>query len=309
MFHKTALSMLIAALILGGTLTSSQAETLEDNEAVPLLVACVPLKATLSLNPSETGFRICYVSDPDWAVPYRQVKDAVVSVDIEYRSADGQVKCKGSHGTGTLITADGLIVTDTHVIADPSQLPTELGKSPQKTITITDSKQNTYEVEEIGGEHTSDLSFVHVVRKPKSVKFSFIKLAESSELAARKNGFVVGYPLSYNRPLISGGAYNGMVKLSAVPSKLLPDENPERNLQIWSSKGLAGQSGGPHFVQTQEGPRLVGVQSRSNADKNLSTPVEDVRRGLGNVVGIRENTDGTFAFDENQYRRGQKKAS
>ncbi len=308
---RAAVSGAIAGAIVCGVPICASAESqLMTNEPVPLLVSAAPFKKLTTINLDDPGFRIFYVNDPDWAVPYKQVKDAVVSVDVEYQSRDGKHKCKASHGSGSLLSADGLIVTATHVIADAPRLPAYLGEKPLKKITITDSKQNTYAVEDVGGEHPVDLSFVHVVGNAKGNKFSFVKLAESSDIARQKNGFVVGYPLTFGIPFISGGQYNGLVKLSAINYNRLPNENTERNLQQWSSKGLSGESGGLHFVQTADGPRLVGVQSRSYPEiGNFATPVEDVRRGLSKMAGIKKNADGTFAFDLIQNRRGQKKAS
>ena len=152
------------------------------------------------------------------------------------QQAQPQTREAQSLGSGFIISADGFVVTNNHVVAPGSA---NNGRGPRVTleeITVTMPDGNEYEAELVGADAASDLA----VLKIKSDRtFPFVKFGDSS--AARPGDWVV----AIGNPFGLGGTVTSGI-VSAVYRNTGSGGAYDRYIQTDASINR-GNSGGPLF--------------------------------------------------------------
>jgi len=223
------------------------------------------------------GFSVCLITLLLWNrgaraddLAYSKLDDATVrvfsyrSVGVDnVRSAAGQGFALGApdmgHGSGVLISKDGLILTARHVVEDARLLAVQLPGSDRPLpaeVVYTDKER--------------DISFVVVAADTPQ----YLELpAKKPKLSVRETVYVVGYPLdaSRTRPQSEQGIVSGVL--------------PDGSLQL----GIAlnpGNSGGP-VVDAKE--RFIGI-AVARADPaagaqgiGVAVPVEHILRAYAST--------------------------
>jgi serine protease Do len=135
-----------------------------------------------------------------------------------------------SLGSGFIISADGFVVTNNHVVAPPGN------RSTLEEITVTMPDGNEYEAELVGADAASDLA----VLKIKSEKtFPFVKFGDSAEARPGDWVMAIGNPFG-----LGGTVTSGIV--SAVYRNTGSGSAYDRYIQTDASINR-GNSGGPLF--------------------------------------------------------------
>lgn len=156
---------------------------------------------------------------------FRQVKDSVVNV-VVFSNADviGETPYKLGTGTGIVITSNGYVITNSHVIEDKKGVGVE--------IILTDGR--CYAATIVGYDTRTDLA----VLKIDATGLSAAEFVDSSQIEVGQDAIAVGNPggVEYSNSLTRGcvSALNRTVKSNTVVSYIQTDAaiNP-------------GNSGGP----------------------------------------------------------------
>ena len=136
------------------------------------------------------------VSDKDLLDAYsRAVVDvvdtvgpAVVSITLGWRYRNAGME-KGGAGSGVIITPDGYILTNSHVVHDATQM------------TATLSNGQNYEAVLVGEDRATDLALIRVLSAP---NLPYAKLGNSSSLRPGQLVIAIGNPLGFQSTVSTG---------------------------------------------------------------------------------------------------------
>lgn len=185
--------------------------------------------------------------------------DSCVSINVSSTSNFfGQAVQSASSGSGFIITSDGYIVTNYHVISGGTSV----------TVTLNDG--TTYDATVIGGEKEYDIAVLKV--DPGDTKLQPVVLGESSDLSVGEYILAIGNPLGELTFSMSEGI------VSCLDREINVDGTPFNMIQITAAVN-SGNSGGPLFNTYGE---VVGIVSAKYSSSTSGTSVE----GLGFAIPI-----------------------
>ena len=184
---------------------------------------------------------------------YAKASDAVFKMDIKILSdpdTDSEAAFGGT-GSGFFITADGIAITNMHVISNMT------------SAFITTVDGSTYPVEGILALHTdADLALIKI----KGSGFSFLELGDPALLRTAQRIYCIGSPLGYDNTISDG-----------LVSNLKREVDGYEYIQI-SAPIAGGSSGG---AMLNEYGQVVGVTSAAirggeEANLNLAVPISEL---------------------------------
>lgn len=150
--------------------------------------------------------------------------------DLFGRRGDGQTTSqRGSLGSGFLISSDGFIVTNNHVVN-----PSRRAELESVTVTLVDGTE--YEAEVVGTDAASDLAVLKIER---SEAFPFVEFGDSSQSRVGDWVIAIGNPFG-----LSGTVTSGII--SAVYRNTGQGGAYDRYIQTDAAINR-GNSGGPMF--------------------------------------------------------------
>ena len=200
------------------------------------------------------------------------VKDSVVEIVLS-ASSRGQSITIGA-GSGVIISADGYIVTNHHVVENASKI----------TVRLTDKTE--YEAALVGSDEVADIAVIKI-KPTEGVKLTVAVLGDSDKLVVGEKVIAIGNPLGE----LGGTVTDGIV--SALDRAVLVD-GQKMNLLQTNAAINEGNSGGGLFNLYGE---LVGVVDA----KSFGTGIE----GLGFVIPINDAKSVIEQLIEFGYVRGR----
>ena len=186
--------------------------------------------------------------------------NSVVSINVTGTSGYnffGQAVQTASAGSGFVLTKDGFIVTNYHVVKDAD------------TVKVTMYNGDEYDARYVGGDEDYDIAVIKV----DAADLQPVTLGDSDDLNVGDHVLAVGNPLGELTFSMSGGM------VSCVNRAINVDGTPFNMIQTDASIN-PGNSGGPLFNQYGE---VVGIVSA----KYSSTGNESVE-GLGFAIPIND---------------------
>lgn len=204
------------------------------------------------------------------------VKDSVVEITTENVQSNaylGQYVQSGA-GSGVIISADGYIVTNNHVIENTSKI----------TVRLTDKTE--YEAALIGTDDVADIAVIKI-KPTDGVKLSVAVLGDSDKLVVGESVLAIGNPLGELGGTVTDGIVSALDREVSVEGKKM-------NLLQTNAAINPGNSGGGLFNLYGE---LVGIVNA----KYSSTGVE----GLGFVIPINKAKSVAEQLIEYGYVRGR----
>jgi len=186
--------------------------------------------------------------------------NSVVSINTSGSSTNifGQTVESASSGSGFVITSDGYIVTNHHVIADAS------------SVKVTLYNGDTYDATVVGSDEDYDIA----VLKISATGLQAVTLGDSDKLNVGDHVLAIGNPLGELTFSMSGGM------ISCVNRAINVDGTPFNMIQTDTSIN-PGNSGGPLLNKYGE---VVGIVSAKYSSDNSSESVE----GLGFAIPIND---------------------
>ena len=197
---------------------------------------------------------------------YRQVKDSVVNVVI-YSNPDvvGQTPFKLGTGTGIVISSNGYVITNSHVIEDKKGVGVE--------IILTNGK--SYAAAIVGYDTRTDLA----VLKIDATGLSAAEFVDSAQIEVGQDAIAVGNPggVEYSNSLTRGcvSALNRTVKSNTVVSYIQTDAaiNP-------------GNSGGPLLNSAGQvmGVTTIKIASTDYEGMGFAIPSDTVVEIVNDII-------------------------
>lgn len=215
-------------------------------------------------------------SPPDFRTAAKKVMPSVVAIDRFERVADmfGQdrgVQETGS-GSGVILSANGTIVTNNHVVAD------QRTGQPVDKVKVRLNDKRTFDAKVLGTDPRSDLAVIKI----EAPNLTPIDLGDSSQLEIGQWVLAIGNPLGFDNT-VSAGVVSSLkrdlpVGLSGLVNAIQTDAaiNP-------------GNSGG---ALTDANGRLIGVNSAiaSNTGQSVgigfAIPIDRVKQVVNDIVKL-----------------------
>ena len=185
----------------------------------------------------------------------------------------GQTSTSAASGSGFVLTQDGYIVTNYHVIE-------EAVKDSSVTIEVSFADETSYPAKLIGGEEDNDVA----VLKIEATGLTAVTLGDSDELVVGEDVYAIGNPLGE----LTFTFTNGMV--SALDRLIATAEDVTLNMLQTNCDINPGNSGGPLFDSYGN---VIGIttakytQSQSGVTAEglgFAIPINDVKEILSDLI-------------------------
>ena len=188
--------------------------------------------------------------------------NSVVSINVTGTSGTnwfGQSVQTASAGSGFILTSDGYIVTNYHVVGDA------------QTIQVTLYSGDTYDAQYVGGDEDYDIAVIKI----EATGLQAVTLGDSEELNVGDHVLAIGNPLGELTFSMSGGM------VSSVNRTINVDGTPFNMIQTDTSIN-PGNSGGPLLNSYGE---VVGIVSAKYSSTGSNG---ETAEGLGFAIPIND---------------------
>ena len=227
---------------------SSKTGITYSNESSPSAIT------TVSSNESKTGLTTSEVA----AKASPSVVEIVTEVTSTQYGMFGGTYTSQAAGSGVIISKDGYIITNNHVVEDANSI----------TVTTYDNKQ--YNATLVGTDPASDIA---VIKIDADEELSAATVGDSSKLQAGDTAVVIGNPLG----TLGGTVTDGII---SSPSREMVINNQSMELIQTNAEINSGNSGGGLF---DGNGNLVGIV---NAKDSGTTSSGTVIEGIGFAIPI-----------------------
>ena len=201
--------------------------------------------------------------------------NSVVSINVTGTSGTnwfGQPVQTASAGSGFILTSDGYIVTNYHVVGDA------------QTIQVTLYSGDTYDAQYVGGDEDYDIAVIKI----EATGLQAVTLGNSEELNVGDHVLAIGNPLGELTFSMSGGM------VSSVNRTINVDGTPFNMIQTDTSIN-PGNSGGPLLNSYGE---VVGIVSAKYSSTGSNG---ETAEGLGFAIPINDVSSMIQAIMSNGY--------
>ena len=184
---------------------------------------------------------------------YSQCVNSVVAINCKGAAAGafGQIMETASSGSGFVLSADGYIVTNYHVVEDSSYIE----------ISMYDG--TTYEAEYIGGNEANDIALIKVDAE----NLQAVTIGSSSELIVGDQVAAIGNPLGELASTLTVGYVS-------AKDRIVTSEGTQINMLQTDAAINPGNSGGPLFNMYGE---VVGITSaKYSGTTNSGATIEGI---------------------------------
>lgn len=223
------------------------------------------------LNTNDTGKSLTTVQ------VYELTVNSVVGINTEITTnAFGQEAVAASSGSGFILSEDGYIITNAHVVADATSIEVALFNG------------DCFPAELVG----SDSSFDIAVLKIAGNGMPAVSVGDSDTLKVGEEVVAIGNPLGELTFTMTNGI------LSALDREINIDGNPQSMLQTNAAIN-SGNSGGPLFDMDGN---VIGVTSAKYSGSSLSGASIE---GLGFAIPINDALKVAYDLVEYGYVKGQ----
>src|SRR5688572_9784518 len=201
---------------------------------------------------------------------YRTLSPGVVNVHSTTYARDffGFVDEREGNGSGSIIDAEGDILTNYHVIENAQKLSVSLGG------------QKNYPAKLIGGDPDTDLAVIRLIEKPRE-PLTVVPLGDSDKLSVGQKVLAIGNPFGLDRTLTTG-VISGLQR----PIRARNNRPIEGAIQTDASIN-PGNSGGP--LLDSHG-RMIGINSQilspsgASAGVGFAVPVNIAKRIVPQLI-------------------------
>ena len=201
---------------------------------------------------------------------YRALSPGVVNVHSTSYARDffGFVDAQEGSGSGSIIDAEGDILTNYHVIENAQKLSVSLGG------------QKDYAAKLIGGDPDTDLAVIRLIEKPRE-PLTVVPLGDSDKLSVGQKVLAIGNPFGLDRTLTTG-VISGLQR----PIRARNNRPIEGAIQTDASIN-PGNSGGP--LLDSHG-RMIGINSQilspsgASAGVGFAVPVSIAKRIVPQLI-------------------------
>lgn len=184
-------------------------------------------------------------------------------------------------GSGFLVSADGLIVTNKHVVADESA-----------SYTVFTNDGTKYEAEVIARDPANDIAVIKI----KGSNLPFLQFGNSDTLQVAQTAIAIGNALSEFRNTVSIGVISGLSRSIVAGDGFGQAEQLEQVIQTDAAIN-PGNSGGPLLnsagqvigvnVAVAQGSENIGFALPANTVKSVVESVQKTGKIVRPFLGVR----------------------
>lgn len=182
-----------------------------------------------------------------------------ISLSVSTQNAFGQVTSGTVSGTGFVLTSDGYIATNYHVV--------ETAIQSDSKVTVKMNDGTSYEGKVIGGDADNDVALVKIEAKG----LSAATLGNSNEMEVGETVYSIGNPLGELTYTLTSGV------VSALDRELQTSVSGSINMFQIDAAINSGNSGGPIY---NDRGQVIGIATA----KNMTSGVE----GIGFAVPVND---------------------
>ncbi len=189
---------------------------------------------------------------------FQNLLESVVKIDVwEVSQKDGGNITERAIGSGVIISNDGMILTNAHVV-----------NCYASRIIVTLANLEKVKAEFVGWDHWTDLAVIKLDEndlKNRNIKFSKAKFGNSENLSAGEIVYAVGTPHGFARTVTRGIVSNTNRFFEGT---ILDSGYETGNFNTWIQTDAAinpGNSGGPLARKNGE---IVGINTREYSNSN-----------------------------------------
>ncbi len=197
----------------------------------------------------------------------KESRPAVVSIIINKKNQDGTKGKKLGSGSGFLISPDGLIVTNSHVVSEMNI-----------TLNVLLNNGKEYKAFILDRDPVLDVAFVKI----KGNNLPYLKLANSDNLNIGQTVIAIGNALGKFKNTVSVGVISGLSRSISASNSFGQTEFLDKVIQTDAAINL-GNSGGPllNITGNVVGINVALVQGSSNI--GFSLPINSVKKAIISV--------------------------
>lgn len=212
--------------------------------------------------------------------------DACVGITVSTTMTNifGYTSTSAASGSGFVITADGYIVTNYHVIEDAV-------KDSSVSITVSFHDGSSYPATLVGGEEDNDVA----VLKIEASGLQTVTLGDSDQLKVGQAVMAIGNPLGELTYSLTDGLISALDRLITTGSG---NDSTTMNMLQTNCAINPGNSGGPLFNSYGE---VIGITTAKYSTSSSGTNVE----GLGFAIPINDAIKVAQDLLENGYVTGR----
>ncbi len=221
---------------------------------------------------SSDGNNISNFTEGTIAEVASKVAPGVVSIVTESRTTGwfGQSSTQTSAGTGMIVTKDGYVLTNKHVIEGANNIQ----------VVLDDGK--TFEhVSLVGTDPLNDVAFLKI---KDADNLPTVTLGDSKTLTAGQQVIAIGNALGQYQNTITAGIISGTGRsLTAYSSDMSSAENLTDMIQTDAAIN-AGNSGGPLVNAAGE---VIGINTATSSEADgigFAIPISSVKGMLKNII-------------------------
>lgn len=186
-----------------------------------------------------------------------------ITTEVTYQNMFGQTSSSAVSGSGFVVTTDGYIMTNYHVI--------EYAYEYGYTISVMFKDGSTYEASIVGVEPDNDVA----VLKIDATGLSPVAIADSDNILVGDTVYAVGNPLGELDFTMTTGS------VSALDRSITTDEDqPAINMFQFDAAVNSGNSGGPVYNTSGE---VIGIVTAKASDSGVE--------GIGFAIPINDAVD------------------
>jgi putative serine protease PepD len=245
---------LAAAAVIGGGVGAVATDALHSNSQAATVVPAVstsstrPVANTTAMSPHDV---------------YEKAKDSVAYITSQITQSTGgpfgQVQQGTATGSGFVVSSDGYVVTNDHVVAGASSV----------TVKIGDGK--TLKARVVGTDASTDLALLKV----DATGLTPLQLGDSDAVQVGDPAYAIGNPYGLDRTLTTG-VISALQRQISSPNGFAIDNVLQTDAAI-----NPGNSGGPLF---NDQGQVIGVNSQIETSGSSSDGEEGGNVGIGFAI-------------------------
>jgi len=208
---------------------------------------------------------------------FKNLLESVVKIDVwEVSQKDGGSRTNRAIGSGAIISEDGVIITNAHVV-----------NCYATRIVVTLSNLEKVDAKFVGWDHWTDIAAIKLDAedlKKRGIKFSCAKFGDSDKLREGDPVYAVGTPHGYARTVTSGIVSNTSRFFKGT---ILNSGYETGVFNTWIQTDAAinpGNSGGP--LALPDGS-IVGINTRAHTNSNnlgFAVPINVAKAVVADIV-------------------------
>lgn len=251
----------LAGLTIGATGATIYFNTNDGNTSDDFISAATTLSAinTASVTGEELTATELYYANIDACVG--------ITISNVSTNAFGQVSSSASSGSGFVITSDGYIVTNHHVIEDAID-------NDSISIDVSFYNGSSYSATIVGYEEDNDIAILKI----DATGLQTITLGDSDDILVGEAVYAIGNPLGQLTFTLTDGI------ISALDRLISTDSDTTMNMLQTNTAINPGNSGGPLFNSAGE---VIGITTSKYFTSSTGSDVE----GLGFAIPINDVID------------------